>query len=148
MNMTQRIEHWSEAHPSKLLDIVRVFLGILIFAKGVSFVSDTETLGRIIDESQLQGMQVFSIILAHYIACAHLVGGILIMLGLITRVAIGFQIPILIGAVFFVNITKGFSTLNSELWLSILVLLLLIFFFVYGSGKWSVDEWMKTHKEQ
>src|SRR5688572_29557642 len=122
MNLVQRAEHWGDSHPSKLLDIIRIFLGLLIFAKGVSFVSDTETLGNIIAESKFANMQVFSIIVIHYVACVHLVGGLLIALGLITRVAIGFQIPILFVAVFFVNLMKGFSTLNSELLLSASVL--------------------------
>jgi uncharacterized membrane protein YphA (DoxX/SURF4 family) len=48
----------------------------------------------------------------------------------------------LIGAVFFVNITKGFSFLNSELWLSILVMALLVLFAIWGSGKYSLDNLM------
>ncbi|OYX97029.1 MAG: DoxX family protein, partial [Sphingobacteriia bacterium 35-40-5] len=73
----------------------------------------------------------------------HLVGGVLITLGLVTRFAAVIQIPILLGAVFFVNLTKGFSPLNSELWLSVLVLMLLILFWIVGSGPYSVDQWLK-----
>jgi putative oxidoreductase len=49
----------------------------------------------------------------------------------------------LIIAVFFVNLSRGFSVLNNELWLSILVLLLLVLFWVVGSGPLSVDQAMK-----
>jgi hypothetical protein len=52
----------------------------------------------------------------------------------ITRIAILFQIPILIGAVIFVNLPKGFFAVNSELGFSVLVLFLLVFFLFYGSG--------------
>ncbi|MET3114237.1 putative membrane protein YphA (DoxX/SURF4 family) [Pedobacter sp. CG_S7] len=65
----------------------------------------------------------------HIIAFAHLVGGILITIGLLTRFAVVIQIPILLSAIFFVNLSKGFSTLNSELWLSVIVLFLLVLFF-------------------
>jgi putative oxidoreductase len=56
------------------------------------------------------------------------------------------QVPILLGAVFFVNISSGFSALNSELWLSVMVLFLLIMFVVVGSGKFSMDDWMSRHE--
>jgi uncharacterized membrane protein YphA (DoxX/SURF4 family) len=53
------------------------------------------------------------------------------------------QIPILLFAVFFVNLTPGFSSPNSELWFSVLVLFLLIMFWVVGSGPLSADAEMK-----
>jgi len=46
----------------------------------------------------------------------------------------------LIGAVFFINIPKGFIAINSELGFSILVLFLLLFFLIYGSGPLSEDK--------
>ncbi|MNE72083.1 hypothetical protein D3C80_1679950 [compost metagenome] len=79
----------------------------------------------------------------HIVGFVHLVGGILITIGLLTRFAAVIQIPILIIAVFFVNLSRGFSVLNNELWLSILVLLLLVLFWVVGSGPLSVDQAMK-----
>lgn len=145
MNLVQQIENWGDRHHSKWLDALRIALGILILAKGISFISDTAALDEIIRGSKLEFV---SFMLTHYVACAHLVGGVLIILGLLTRVAILIQIPVLLGAVFFINITQGFSAINSELWLSLLVLILLFFFFVSGSGPISVDEWMRTHKEK
>jgi putative oxidoreductase len=144
MNMVQRLESWGDAHHTRWLEVMRIILGFIILGKGIAFISDTEALDTLIRESRLGFV---SFILTHYVATAHLIGGILIILGLLTRVAILFQIPILIGAVVFINATKGFSALNSELSLSILVLLMLLFFLVYGSGPWSLDEYMKTHKE-
>ena len=84
--------------------------------------------------------------LAHYVALAHLMGGILILLGLITRIAILFQLPILIGAVVFVNSQHGFFSVNSELSFSLVVLFLLLFFLVEGSGSFSLDEFMRKHE--
>jgi uncharacterized membrane protein YphA (DoxX/SURF4 family) len=89
-----------------------------------------------------------AMLIIHIVAFAHLVGGLLINLGLLTRFAAVVQIPILVGAVFFVNIWRGFSPLNSELWLSVLVLFLLILFWIVGSGRYSLDYWMKTHKSR
>jgi len=65
---------------------------------------------------------------------------------LVTRLAVLFQIPILAGAIIFINADKGLFTIHSELGLSILVLALLIFFLIFGSGKYSADSFMRTHE--
>ncbi|WP_134087820.1 DoxX family protein [Olivibacter sp. XZL3] len=139
MNLIHRIEHWGDMHHPRWMDVVRIVLGAVIFAKGVSFIADTDSVARLLENTHFQ-LSIWSAV--HYIAFAHLVGGIFIALGLLTRVAIAFQLPILFGAVFFVNITNGFSFLNSEFWLSLAVLLLLILFFVVGSGRYSLDHEM------
>lgn len=139
MNLTQdmhRIEHWADAHHPVWVDFVRMALGIFLFIKGIMFIQDTEALQSIMRNSQFQWV---SLGMAHYVAFAHLVGGLLIAMGLITRVAILFQIPILLGAVFFINPQRGFYSENAELWSSIIVLLLLVFFLIWGSGRLSVD---------
>jgi putative oxidoreductase len=145
MNVIRKIEHWGDVHQTKWLDFVRIILGLVIFGKGVSFISDTSTLQNLIVQNNIFGFSGMLISVAiHIVAFAHLVGGILITLGLVTRFAVVIQIPILIFAVFFVNLTKGFSMPNSELWLSVLVLFLLILFWVIGSGPLSVDEGLKN----
>lgn len=143
MNLIQKIEHWGDTHHPSWLDFLRIALGIIIFLKGVTFLGNTESLRRLIEESHIQ---IYTWSAVHYIAFSHLVGGILIAIGLITRVAIGFQLPILFVAVFFVNIARGFSFLNSELWFSLIVLVLLITFFIVGSGPYSLDQQMRERK--
>jgi uncharacterized membrane protein YphA (DoxX/SURF4 family) len=53
---------------------------------------------------------------------------------------------VLLGAIVFVHANHGFFYNQSELGLSIIVLAMLIFFLVFGSGKISVDEFMRTHE--
>jgi len=139
MNLVQKIERWGDAHHPRWLDILRIILGIILFAKGVSFIADRDTVADLVRQTNFQ-LSIWSAV--HYVVFAHLVGGVFILLGFQTRLAVLFQLPILIGAVFFVNITQGFSFLNSELWLSLLVLLLLLIFLVVGSGKYSLDNMM------
>ncbi|MFC3560664.1 DoxX family protein [Pedobacter jamesrossensis] len=147
MNVIRKIEHWGDVHQTKWLDFLRIILGLVIFGKGISFISDTSTLQNLITENNVFGFSGVLISVAiHIVAFAHLVGGILITLGLVTRFAVVIQIPILLFAVFFVNLTKGFSMPNSELWLSILVLFMLILFWVIGSGPLSVDDGLKNKK--
>jgi putative oxidoreductase len=88
-------------------------------------------------------------LLQHYVIFAHLIGGVMITVGMVTRIAVLFQLPILIGAVFFVNSKAGFfSADSSDFWLSLIILFLLLFFLVEGSGPWSIDEYMRKHPEQ
>lgn len=149
MNTVQKIEHWGDLHHAKWLDVVRIVLGLIILLKGIAFVSNVEALQALFVQNSVYSFSgLIAMSLTHVIAFAHLVGGVLIIMGLVTRFAVVIQIPILLGAVFFVNLAKGFSPLNSELWLSVIVLMLLILFWIVGSGPYSVDHWMKMNRSK
>ncbi|GAB4017435.1 hypothetical protein GCM10028808_48760 [Spirosoma migulaei] len=142
MNVLNRIENWGDTHHPAWTDALRIVLGIILVLKGVSFISDTAYLTRLVGGLHFS---LWPVMLVHYVAFAHLMGGFLIALGCLTRLMVVLQLPILVGALFFVNIRQGFSPLNSELWLSVIVLLLLLWFLVIGSGKFSMDEYVKQH---
>jgi len=148
MNLLERIDRWGERHHPRWLDGIRVLLGVFLFYKGVVFIQNIDVLKSVIDQSPW--LTVMSFWLAHYIVFAHLLGGLLIVFGLLTRVAILAQIPILLGAIFIVHTSTGLHTtglfnVHAETGLSILVLLLLIFFLVEGSGPMSFDDYMRRH---
>jgi len=143
MKALEKLERWADAHHPKWIDVVRIFFGLFIFYKGISFIQNNDELMSLMQGSMFAAFAKLSVI--HYIAFSHLVGGLLIAVGLITRVAVIFQLPILIGAVFFINFPQGFSG-NAELELSIMTLLLLVVFLFYGSGKVSLDEYMRSGK--
>jgi putative oxidoreductase len=144
MNVIQKVEHWGDAHQVKWLGIVRIVLGLIIFSKGIALISDTSHQQEILLKNSVFGFsEMMSSVAIHLVAFAHLVGGILIAIGLVTRFAVVIQIPILVCAIFFVNLTHGFSPINSELWLSIIVLCLLVLFWITGSGAFSVDQQIK-----
>lgn len=143
MNMLQRIDRWGEAHHPIWIDPIRMALGVFLFWKGVVFVQNIDVLKSLINEQPF--LTVVSFWLAHYIVFAHLTGGILITMGLLTRPAILAQIPVLVGAIIFVNSPTGLFNVHAELGLSILVLLLLLFFLIEGSGPLSIDEYMRRH---
>lgn len=146
MNTIERIEAWGDKHHPKWLDVLRILLGLIILWRGVVFITDTKALQEMISNSKVGQV---SFLLAHYVAFAHLVGGLLIAIGLVTRVAIIFQLPILIGAILFVNSRHGFFSADStELWFSLIVLFLLVFFLVEGSGPWSLDEYLRRHPDK
>lgn len=145
MKTLSNIESWADAHHPKWLDVVRMFLGLVLIFKGISFLGNTEVIVTMLQDSTVE---FISISIAHYVIIAHLMGGILIAIGLLTRIAILFQIPILIGAIIFVNLSKGFFAINSDLPFSILMLSLLVFFLIYGSGPWSVDNYIQKHPDE
>lgn len=148
MNLVEKVEHWGDAHHAKWLDIVRVILGLLILSKGLLFISETDAQIEWIHRNNSIGFSdMLTLTLVHIIAFAHIGGGIMIAMGLMTRFSVVVQIPILLGAIFFINLTHGFSLLNSELWISLIVLLLLALFWVIGSGPYSVDTWMKRRNK-
>ena len=76
------------------------------------------------------------------ITWVHLLGGFLIIIGLLTRWAVLFQIPILLGAVILINRPAG---AGSEFTFSLLILLALIFFFVEGGGPLSLDHYFEKN---
>ena len=77
---------------------VRALLGLLLFTRGINFVFQMDHLQEMVRNTGISSSIEF---LSYVISIAHLAGGALIILGLMTRVAILFQIPILIAAVIF-----------------------------------------------
>jgi len=143
MNTIQKVETWGDLHQARWFPVLRIMLGLIIFIKGIFFIQNTDAIYNMIAHS---AVSIYAVFLAHYVALAHLMGGFLIIIGLVTRLAVLFQIPILAGAIIFINADKGLFTIHSELGLSILVLALLIFFLIFGSGKYSADSFMRTHE--
>ena len=137
MNYVQRLEHWGDAHHPKWIDLLRIVLGIFLCFKGVEFANNMTTVTNLV-KGQVPFSDFMDLVLVHFILGAHLLGGALLALGLLTRFACLIQIPVLLGAIIFVN-APLLKTSTSELFLSVLVLLLLIYFLVVGSGPWSLD---------
>lgn len=135
---------WLVKHRHYSIEALRIFLGGLLFFKGYVFVENISEIYEVIEES----MQISSFIVSHYVVVAHLIGGLMLALGLLTRIAVILQLPILLGAVFFVHMRDIFMVTASELEYSILVLVLLIVFFFYGGGKLSMDHFIIRKKEK
>jgi len=131
MNLVQRVEHWGDTHHPQWLDIVRILLGIFLCYKGVDFLMNMGSMLGLITNRMSFG-SFTEMMMGNYVSFAQILGGILLILGVLTRFACLLNIPVLLGAVFFVNTSlyRPFS----EMLLAILVLLLLILFLVVGNG--------------
>lgn len=140
METLKHLNKWANSNTYYSLDIIRIGLGAFIFYKGLYFMSNSLVLAELIQPLK---NYVGEIILLHYVVPAHLVGGVLIIFGLLTRWALIAQIPVLIGAVL-INILGTMNALSIVT--ASIILLLSIFFIVYGSGKHSADYYFKMEQ--
>ncbi len=136
---TEHTNHWLKIHGDIFLDLIRIYLGVVLFLKGIYFASHTADLVRLMEESG--NLWIASGMIAHLVILAHLAGGFFLTIGLITRVAALVQIPVMAMAVFYVHLPKAFSAVESrqDLEFTTLILFLLVMISIYGAGRWSVD---------
>lgn len=138
-----QLQQWSTTHHPRWLVFLRVILGLCLFAKGVSFLSDSLQLQQLIEGSSLQNYPW----LPQFITWVNLLGGALIVMGLFTRLSCLIQIPILIGAIVFIHFKRGMYAVDTDLNFTIVILVLLCVFFVEGGGKISLDNYFNTNKK-
>ncbi len=140
MPTIKSLNKWANAHTYYPLDLLRIALGVFLFIKGINFISNSQILVDLIKPVQnLAG----SMIIMHYVAPAHLIGGVLIAFGLLTRWSVAAQLPLLLGAVI-INFIGEMNVAN--LVIASAILLLCVFFLFYGSGKHSVDYYLKMEQ--
>ena len=137
MNYLQRLEYWGEAHHPKYMDILRIAFGIFLCIKGIEFANNTALLTETLQNRMASNSFLFSLMI-QYIIFGHIIGGFLVAVGLLTRLACLLQIPILIGALIFMDyhVMQYFS----QFFLALLTLVLLFYFMIIGSGPWSLDK--------
>ena len=104
MYITNKISHWGDRHHPKILDIIRMLLGLFLIGKGYIFLNNSGYLRYLIIENRAiqQSPEIISALI-DYVTYIHLVGGFLIFLGLFTRLWALLNLPIVFGAVFFVK---------------------------------------------
>jgi len=116
-----------------ILLVFRIILGIILFAKGISFLRDKALLENLISNSITE--EKFSIVglLIPYI---HIAGGFFIIIGLYIRVSILIQLPIIIGAIILL-LESGGKPYQGEILFATLILIMLLVQLVYGDGLYS-----------
>jgi len=145
MNLIKKIRNWGDQNHPEWLDYFRILLGIILIWKGVDFYLNMEVFNNLMRGAMLGAAFSISFI-AHLIILAHIVGGLAIALGTHTRFFCLVNLPILIGAVFFINMSAGIFKPYSEFWFSTLVLIGLICFIVEGNGIISVERQQSVSK--
>jgi putative oxidoreductase len=143
MNLPGKISLWDDKYPF-LFVILRVTLGLILAIRGLYFLTSIQPLYYLIEGSKLSRLNM-NMPLALFVCWVHILGGTFIILGLLTRISVWAQIPIILGAIFFINLNNGMPHSFPELLLSVFVLLLLILFALAGGGKISMDRYAKKH---
>lgn len=146
MNLIHRIEKWGDSHHPRFLDIIRIALGIFLLLKGLGFMDNTANLKSMIEnQPDISVPSGVLMALVYYVTFVHLVGGTLIALGILTRFSALMQIPVVFGAVFFINVLQ--SPFNTDLLSSVVALILLVLFAVLGPGRLSLECYLRKCNE-
>jgi putative oxidoreductase len=137
--MKRSIETWRAvcSEPSIGYDLLRIYLGAALFVRGALFIADPDRVLTLAGSGA--GEWFVPLLVAHYVGAAHLCGGILLALGLATRVSAAVQIPILTGAIFLVHWREGLLASGQSLELAGLVLFMLVVYTAFGAGALSLD---------
>lgn len=129
-------------HHPRWLVVIRVALGLCLIYKGISFMFNS------IRAHQLLYNTIFSstadaIIIG--ITWAHLLGGFLIIIGLLTRWAVLLQLPILVAALIIMANQYGIFASGTDFPFTAVIFLLLVFFLVEGGGPLSLDNYFRLN---
>jgi len=129
-----------ENDPGIAYALIRIFLGIGLFTRGLLFFTHPDIFSEFDNEMRYLTWHP-------YIAVGHIIGGISVGLGFQTRIGALLQIPILIGAIFIIHINQSLVLGNQSLEFSLLVLFLLNIYLLFGSGHLSLDQYFKKKTE-
>lgn len=140
MDTVKNLNKWANRHTSYPIDLLRIALGVFLFFKGISFITGNQDVA-----DAFAPFANFSggFFILTYVASAHIMGGIMIAVGLLTRWAIWAQLPILAGAV--AVSLFGFAD-TKNLLMALVTFIVCLFFLAYGSGRHSADYYFKMQK--
>lgn len=144
MTALERSLTWADARRAEALDLVRIFLGLGLFVRGVLFIAEPEAYLALVPAAG-DGFFV-STLAVHLVALAHLGGGLLLAAGLLTRLAALVQLPIL-GTAAALLAASGPIAGGDSFEFAALVFVLLAVFAVWGAGPLSLDRWLTRRNE-
>lgn len=144
MKLISRLNWIEKRHHPNWLILLRVPLGFFLFYRGIQFIKNKATLELIFTNTK--ELEKFDWI-QESIPWIHLLGGLFITMGILTRLSVIFQIPIVAGALLFVNTGQQVFTGVSELFFSIITLMLLVLFLIEGDGNFSWKKILNKEKD-
>ena len=127
MKLSQHFNLIDQKKRTSTFIILRVALGLSLLVKGIQFVQNNSIIRNVFSDSLILQNYLW---VQTFIPWLNLLGGVFIVIGLFTRFAALVQIPIITGAIIFVNSKHGIYEGESNVLFSIVLLLLLIFFVI------------------
>lgn len=134
---------WLKDNRDMCIEALRIYLGLGLMFKGIQFIVDKELAQEYASQVTIPFLEFLTM---HIVVAINIAGGLLLAIGLLTRIAALIQIPVILGAIFFVHLHQGLFTRSQNLEFVVLVLFLLLIFVVYGGGRLSVDEVLARRK--
>lgn len=123
-----------------VMAVVRVLLGGILIWMAIQF-------GRNPHDVLALDTGFMSLFVVHYIMMCHFTGGVLLILGLVTRVSAAVQIPILLGAMALTIGGNGYGSIYTQFWFALLVFIMLVAVTYYGGGRYSIDDAMRDRRK-
>lgn len=137
------LDIWEKKHHPDWIDALRIVSAIIIEVRTLLFISNTAYALRFLEAHHAGAGAA---IITYATGSVILLGSALIFLGLMTRIASVTLIPfMIISVILSSSFSNGFA-LTSDLLLSVIILFLLVFYFVEGSGKFSVDRIIQNYR--
>ena len=130
------VKVWFKENRDLCVEALRIYVGVGLFLQGMLFLLDQP---RAMMFMRQEGLLFFPYFGVHYIIVAHIGGGFLLIIGLLNSLAAALQIPVLCGVVLLLHSEQGLFTTEQTLEFAALILFLMVFFVVYGGGRFSVD---------
>jgi uncharacterized membrane protein YphA (DoxX/SURF4 family) len=141
MNRISQTKHWAAGHSDLMPDLIRIYLGIGLMVKAFFFMSHGELVQQLLTGNEDSFFLRAAV--AHYVIPVHLLGGLLLALGLATRIAALAQIPVLLGAILYLYLPKAlFLEARQSLEFTALVLFLMVLIVLFGPGRISLDHYL------
>jgi len=119
--------------------LIRILLGLALAIRGWLILSNPDSIMDL-------GVEREYFVWVSIVGFIHLIGGILLFLGFLSRLGALIQIPILFSAIFFVYDYTQLMMGGQSLELAVLVLFLLCIYFIYGPGKLSMRTYFANKK--
>lgn len=141
MKAISDINKWANTHSNLAVDAARVLLGSFLFYKGMYLLFHFDESLQILKSIHgLAGMDYVAI--NKIIAGIHMLGGVMVLMGFLTRLALLVQFPLVLSAMFihFASGANGLYSLQAGL-----AVVASAAFILYGSGKHSLDYILKMH---
>jgi putative oxidoreductase len=138
MYLVNKIERWGNRHHPKILDLIRMMLGVYMTTRGSVLLMKLPFIEEVMLVSASAGKLANLIpLFLIYVIYSLMTAGALVFLGLYTRVAALIALPAMLVTIYFAKDFAAF--VNSDTWLVMLLLLLLFQFMIIGSGPLSLD---------
>ncbi|MBK7106017.1 MAG: DoxX family membrane protein [Ignavibacteriae bacterium] len=139
MNTYLSLKKWFEKNIDTAFSLIRIFVGFALFVRGIILFVEPSVFTKLTGSDQWYWWYSYVIVI-------HIIGGVLLGIGLLTRLSALLQIPVLLGAILLFHLKEGLARVEQSLELSTLVLVLLVIFFLFGSGILSVDSYLEKRK--